>query len=140
MLVLLVLAVPIRVVWGMLIPPWIERGVYKVDVPFIVFYAAACLIGIIYWTLWGWLHVGLGASKAELNENWDIFSVPLGWINSGFVIRSDKWLSDVFGIIMGNSFFKAVGIFVVYRVVRARLNRRRAIRLSISDSESEDGS
>jgi hypothetical protein len=139
LLVLLVLAVPIRVIWGIIIPPWIERGAFKSEVPFIAFYGASCLMGIIYWTLWGWLHVGLGATKDELKDNWDIFSVPLGWIHPGFVIRSDKWLSDVFGTIMGNSFFGAVAIFFVYRVVRTRLNQNRAIRLDIADPNSKDG-
>jgi hypothetical protein len=80
----------------------------------------------------------LGASKAELNENWDFFSIPLGWINSAFVIRSDKWLSDVIGIIMANSVFPALVTFAVYMAVRARLNRNRAIRLNITDVGSED--
>jgi hypothetical protein len=138
LLVLLILALQIRAVWGIMIPPWVERGAFKEDVPFIAFYLASCFIGIVYWTLWGWLHVGLGATKDELKDNWDTFSVPLGWIHSGFVIRSDKWLSDVFGIIMGNSFFEAIAIFFVYRVVRRRLNRNQAIRLDLADTNSQD--
>jgi hypothetical protein len=138
LLVLLLSAIPIRAIWGILIPPWFERGVFKVGLPFIAYYVSVCVLQIAYWSLWGWLHVGLGASKDELNENWDFFSIPLAWINSAFLIRSDKWLSDIFGIIMGNSFFEALAFFVVYRAVRARLNRNRAIRLNITDGESDD--
>ena len=138
LLVLLLSAIPIRAIWGILIPPWIERGAFKAGLPFIAWYVAACATQIAYWSLWGWLHIGLGASKDELNENWDFFSIPLAWINSAFLIRSDKWLSDIFGIIMGNSFFYALGIFALYTGVRARLNRNRAIRLNITDSESDD--
>jgi hypothetical protein len=96
------------------------------------------VFNIIYWQAWGWLHIALGASKDELNENWDFFSIPLAWINSVFLIRSDKWLSDVIGIIMGNSFFYAILTFALYKVVRTRLNRNRAILLNITDVESED--
>jgi hypothetical protein len=138
LLVLLFLAIPIRVIWGILIPPWIERGPFKPRLPFIVWYVSVCVMNIAYWTLWGWLHVGLGASKDELNDNWDIYSVPLAWVNTAFLIRSDKWLSDVIGIICGNSFFYALALFGLYTVVHARLNRNRAIRLNITDIESKD--
>jgi len=125
-------------IWGILIPPWIERGAFRAGLPFIAWYVGFSAMQIAYWTIWGWLHIGLSASKDELNENWDFFSVPLAWINSAFLIRSNKSLSDVFGIIIGNSFFYALGIFVVYTGVRARLNRNRAIRLNITDTDSVD--
>ncbi|MBZ5664656.1 MAG: hypothetical protein LAO30_08650 [Acidobacteriia bacterium] len=138
LLVLLFLSIPIRVIWGILIPPWIERGAFKAGLPFIAWYVTLCAFQIAYSLFWGWLHVGLGASKAELNENWDFFSIPLCWISSAFLVRSDKWLSDVIGIIVGNTFFEALGMFAVYTGVRARLNRNRAIRLNITDIEPRD--
>jgi hypothetical protein len=138
LLVLLLLAIPIRFLWGIVVPPWFERGVFKAGLPFIAYYVSVCVLQVAYWSLWGWLHVGLGATKDELNDNWDVFSVPLAWINPAFLIRSDKWLSDVLGIIMGNSFFEALAFFVAYTAVRRRLNRNRAIQLNITDVESED--
>ena len=138
LLVLLLSAIPIRFLWGIVVPPWFERGPLKAGLPFIVYYVSVCALQIAYWSLWGWIHVGLGATKEELNDNWDIFSVPLAWINPAFLIRSDKWLSDVIGIIMGNSFFEALVLFLLYKGVHARLNRNRAIRLSITDTDSGD--
>ncbi len=138
LLVLLFASVPIRLIWGALIPPWIERGSFKGDLPFIPYYLAICMIQIGYWTLWGWLHLGLGASKEELSDNWDMYSVPLAWINRSFLIRPDKWLSDVFGTIAGNSLFYAIIFFALYKAVSARLNRNRAIQLNLSEIEPRD--
>jgi hypothetical protein len=138
LLVLILLAVPVRMIWGILVPPWIERGVFKPRLPFIAWYVAVSLTQFVYWSLWGWLHILLGASKAELSENWDTFSLPLYWINSAFLIRPDKRFADVCGIILGNSFFYTLMLFALYSWVHAKLNRSRAITLSIMDPESED--
>lgn len=121
-----------------MVPPWFECGTFKTGLPFVAYCVAVSFLQIGYWTLWGWLHIGLGASRDELNDNWDIYSVPLAWINPAFLIRSDKWLSDVSGTIMGNSIFEALVFFGLYTAVRARLDRNRAIRLKISDADSED--
>jgi hypothetical protein len=138
LLVLLFSAIPIRIAWGILIPPWIEAGTSKNGLPFITWYWTVCVIQIITWTLFGGLQITLGASRSELNDNWDVVSVPLGWINSAFIVRPDKSLFDNFGIIAGNSFFPALATFLVYTAVRARLNRSRAIRINITDAEPKD--
>lgn len=138
LLALLLAAIPLRLIFGILIVPWFELGAVRYSLPFPVWYVACCVTTLIYWEAWSWLHLGLGASKDEINENWDFFSVPLAWINSAFLIRSDKWPSDVIGIIMGNAFFYALGTFALYAGVRTRLNRNRAIRLNITDGKSED--
>ena len=137
MLVLIFSAVPIRVIWGWFLPGS-SAGRSRQGCLLSPTALPWSFLQIGYWTLWGWLHIGLGASRDELNDNWDIYSVPLAWINPAFLIRSDKWLSDVSGTIMGNSIFEALVFFGLYTAVRARLDRNRAIRLKISDADSED--
>src|SRR5262249_26228977 len=135
LLVLVLLALPSRMVWGLLVPPWIQRGVYKTGLPFIAWYFVASLTQFLMWSFWGWLHILLGASNAEMRENLDSFSLPLYWINSAFLIRPDKRFADVCGIILGNSFFYALVMFALYTGVHAKLNRNRAIQLNITDSD-----
>lgn len=137
LLLLIILSLPVRIGWGFVIPPWLERGQYKNGWPFGFLYLAAFVTLFLEWTAWGWLHVGLGATRAELSENWFFFSIPLCWVSSKFLIRSDRWLSDAIGTILGNAFFYAVGAFALYRTVSSRLNRNRAIRLKITDSDPE---
>jgi len=138
LLLLIILTFPVRIAWSFVIPPWIERGELKSGWPFGFFYFAAFFTLFMDWMAFGWLHVGLGATKSEISENWFFFSIPLYWIDSNFLIQSDRWLSDAIGSILGNSFFYALVAFALYRGVSTRLNRNRAIRLKITDSDGED--
>lgn len=135
---LIIVSIPVRIAWGFVIPPWIERGEYKSGWPFGFFYLAVFMTLFLEWIAWGWLHVGLGATRAELSENWFFFSIPLCWISSNFLIRSDRWLSDAVGSILGNSFFYALFAFALYRAVSSVLDRNRAIRLNITDPEEKN--
>jgi len=135
LLSLLLLSLPVSIVWNYLIPPRIERGEDKSGWPFLFFYVGIFITFFLEWIAWGWLHVGLGAARSELNENWFFFSIPLYWVDSNFLIRSDRWLTDAIGSIMGNSFVWALVAFALYKAVSSILSRSRAIRLNISDKE-----
>src|SRR5262249_44331720 len=76
LLFLITVSLPVRIGWSFAIPPWFERGEYKNRWPFAFFYLAAFITLFLEWIAWGWLHVGLGATKSELGENWFFFSIP----------------------------------------------------------------
>jgi hypothetical protein len=137
LLALLLSAIPLRIVFGFLIPPWFELGSIKYGLPFVLWYVAICVSNFLYWQIWGWSSLAL-VGKADARETMDFFSLPLIWISPSFYINSSRSFADVCGILFGNAFFYALATFVVYRVVNARLNRSRAIRLGISDADSED--
>src|SRR5205085_6661287 len=58
-----------------------------------------------------------GASSEDIREITDMASVPLGMVNSDFVVRSDKNFAVVFLIIGANSYFYALGSMIAFKIV-----------------------
>jgi hypothetical protein len=54
---------------------------------------------LCYGFVLSWLAFLLGGSRADILETTDMWSVPLGLINSAFVVRPDKSFVAVIGIV-----------------------------------------
>jgi hypothetical protein len=67
-----------------------------------------------------------------------MWSVPLGLINSAFVVRPDKSFVAVIGIVSANCYFYALGLTLVFKFVHQRLRRNRVTKLGISGSTLDD--
>lgn len=83
----------------------------------------------------------LRASRDEIREGLDFFSLPLGWFSSGFVIHSQQRFADVCGVIFANAFFYAIPIFLLYHFGRFIIRRNRVTRMDLaagSTSSEED--
>jgi ammonia channel protein AmtB len=138
LLVLILTAIPLRVLLGVLLPPWFALGRPKSNLPFPVWYFSICLTMFLYWQFWGWSNLALGASQTEVAENLEFFSVPLCFASRSFLITPARTLPDVVGILFGNAFFYAIGMFIVYRAVHARLNRNRITQMNLSGADSDE--
>jgi hypothetical protein len=138
LLSLIFLSIPLRVVCGVLIPPWFELGKLKSGITFIFWYVTFIIFLFIYWQAWGWLSILLRASRSDFNDTMGFFSMPLCWVNPRFFIAADRTFSDVCGILAGNSFFYALVVFLLYRGVHARLHANRVTRMNLTAESSED--
>jgi hypothetical protein len=140
LLFLIVLLVPLRIIAGIVTPPWFRRGLLPSHVPFWPFYLAAVLTSVGYtWSLLGWLYVFLGASKGEMRDHLDLISLPLGWLNSSFLVRPDKSFLDLLGVIAANSFFFAILFFLPYSVVRWFMQRSDIAKMNLSLGPEDHG-
>lgn len=82
----------------------------------------------------------VGASAEELQEAYDLASIPLGFISSWFVIRPGMGLLHASGVLIVNAYFYALVGFPVLKYVRYRLRESRSIELGIekpADSPDE---
>jgi len=71
-------------------------------------------------------------------EATDIFSMPLGLVNPRFMIRPDKSLAEVIGIITANSYFWSLGLTILFKVVHGFISRSRVTQLGISSTTMND--
>jgi hypothetical protein len=129
--VVMLLALPVRVICGMLVPPRFERGPGRAGIPFIGWYLICCAFIFLYWTGWGWLHVLLGASKDEVQENLNFFSLPLGMVFRGFVLTPQRSFVDLCGILFANCFFYALALYLLYRFGGFLIRRDRVTRMDL---------
>ena len=137
LLILIALLLPIRIVYGLLVPATFEIGTGKRRLPlFLASYLGSCLFLLAYWSVWGWLHVLLRASNGEFQENLDFFSLPLGMISRALVITPSKTFADVCGILFGNAFFYALVMFALYRFGHSLIQRNRVTRMDLSTPDS----
>jgi len=89
----------------------------------------------------GWLAY-LNGSHRDLIESMDMWSMPLGFVNPEFVVRPDKGLVEVIGIVSANSYFWALGLMLIFKFVHSRMRRNRVTELAISGTtvgEEDDG-
>ncbi|HEY3770032.1 MAG TPA: hypothetical protein VGN44_15260, partial [Candidatus Angelobacter sp.] len=88
--------------------------------------------------LTGWIAALLGAPREEVARSTDLWSIPLGLINPSFVIKPDKGLAEVLGIVTANSYFDALALTIVFKVVHGFLKRSRVTQLGISSITLDD--
>jgi hypothetical protein len=135
---LVFLSIPLRIIFGLLVPPWFETHKLKSGIPFILWYVSFSIFLFIYWQVLGWTNILLGASRSEFNDTMGFFSMPLCWVNPRFFITPERSFLDVCGILAGNSFFFAVLAFVAYRAVHARLLANGITRMNLTTEVSKD--
>ena len=138
LLLLLLLSVAVRALLGILIPPWFQAGRQNVAFPFLLWYVIIAITLPVSVIGLGWFHVLIGASKSEISDLMVTFSLPLGWIRSDFIIDPTKNFFDVCGIVLGNSFFYALGTFAVWRGAHTIIRRNRVTAINIEGHDSAD--
>jgi hypothetical protein len=105
---------------------------------FLVWWFVLILFAVVYGTFIGAVPFLLGAPTQEAVEATDIFSLPLGLLNPKFMIRPDKSLAEVIGIITANSYFWALGLTMIFKVVHGFIRRSRVTQLGISSTTMND--
>lgn len=125
---------------------------YKYDAPppgliarnlgvFLGIWLAIVVSIMTYGYVLGWLAYFNGSHR-DLAESMDLWSVPLGFVNPEFVVRPDKSLVEVIGIVSANCYFWALGLTLIFKFVHSRMRRSRVTELAISGSsvgEDDDG-
>jgi hypothetical protein len=104
---------------------------------FFAFWFGGTLYSLAYGFVLGWGTFLIGGSKRDIQEIADFHSVPLGWVNSRFVITPTSGFPVVLGIILANCFFYAVMLTAITRFVQSRL-RQPITRLGISFTPPDD--
>ena len=105
---------------------------------FLSFWFALILVAVVDGSLTGWLVALLGAPREDVAATTDFWSIPLGLINPAFIIRPEKGLAEVLGIVTANSYFNALALTVVFEVVHGFLRRSRVTQLGISNTTLDD--
>ena len=105
---------------------------------FLVWWFILILFAVVYGSFIGAVPFLLGAPRQEAMEANDIFSLPLGLVNRRFMIRTDKSLAEVIGILTANSYFWALALTIIFKVVHGFISRSRVTQLGISGSTIND--
>lgn len=101
-----------------------------------VWFATVALV-LLEGYVFGWLAYLVG-SRQEVIESTDLWSVPLGFVNPAFVVRPEKDLVGVIGIVSANGYFWALGLTLVFKFVHSRMRSNRVTELAISGSSVEE--
>ena len=126
---------PLRVETG----PAKGSGSYKSTLRlFLSFWFSTILFVVAYGFFTGWLVFLLGSPRQDVADIGDMFSFPLGLINPAFIIRPEKGLAEVLGIVTANCYFYALGLTFVFKVVHGFLRRSRVTQLGISGATLDD--
>lgn len=91
---------------------------------FLVLWFTLTFFLVTYGFVVSWLAYRLGQSPGDVREATDMFSVPLAWVNSAFIITPARSLTAVFGIVFANCFFYAAALLAILRIVQSRLRQR----------------
>lgn len=105
---------------------------------FLAFWFGLVLFVSVYGFFIGWLAALLGAPREDVARTTDLWSIPLGLINPEFFIKPEKGLAEVLCIVTANSYFNALALTVVFKVVHGFLRRSRVTQLGISTTTLDD--
>jgi hypothetical protein len=105
---------------------------------FLAIWFALITTAVAYGFFTGWLAFLLGAPRQDVTAATDLWSLPLCLVNSEFFIRPEKELAEVLGIVTANSYFNALGLTVVFKVVHGFLRRSRVTQLGLSGATLDD--
>ncbi len=105
---------------------------------FLSFWFGLVLLAVVNGFFTGWIVALLGAPREDVASTTDFWSIPLGMINPSFVIKPEKGLAEVLGIVTANCYFNALALTVVFKVVHGFLKRSRVTQLGISSITLDD--
>ena len=66
LLLLILSSAPLRILLGILVPPWFKAKKERVGFPFPLWYVAIAISMPLSWIAMGWFHVLTGSSKGEI--------------------------------------------------------------------------
>jgi hypothetical protein len=107
-------------------------------VPFLVFWFASVVFVLIYGYVVGWVIYLAGGPRGDILEIADMWSIPVGWVSPAFIVRPEKSMAAVIGIVSANGYVWALGLTLVYRTVHHLLRRNRVTELGISGRTLDD--
>lgn len=90
---------------------------------FLILWFALTFYLVTYGFVIGWCAYLLGHSPQDVREATDMFSMPLAFVNSAFLIRPTSSFAAVFGIVFANCFFYAAVLLAIVRIVQNRLHQ-----------------
>jgi len=109
---------------------------------FLSFWAGMTFYLLAYGFIMGWGAFLTGSPDPEVRETVDMWSYPLAWVNSAFIVRPDKSFVAVLGIVAANSYFYTLAVTLAFKVVHGILQRSRITELGIShrsiDEDDDD--
>src|SRR5215471_7380216 len=109
---------------------------------FVSFWAGMTFYLLAYGFIMGWGAFLTGSPAGEVRETVDMWSYPLAWANSAFIVRPDKSFVVVLGIVTANSYFYTLAVTLAFKVVHGILQRSRITELGIShrsiDEDDDD--
>ncbi|HLJ88907.1 MAG TPA: hypothetical protein VKZ53_18960 [Candidatus Angelobacter sp.] len=105
---------------------------------FLSAWIALTLFMLAYGMVMGWGAFLLGSSTRDVREIEDLWSLPLGWINSSFIVRKESGFVAVFGIVAANCYFYALAATLSAKIVHALLRSNRTTELGLSRPAIEE--
>ena len=105
---------------------------------FIIFWIVIVLALLIEYSIVAWWMYALRAPRAEIDTQVGILSFPLGLVNSEFVISTQKSLAQVLSVLIANSYFYAIALTAVFKIVHQDISRSRVTQLGIGTSTPND--
>ena len=105
---------------------------------FIIFWIGIVLALLIEYSIVAWWMYALRAPRTEIDAQVGILSFPLGLVNSEFVISTQKSLAQVLSVLIANSYFYAIALTAVFKIVHGAISRSRVIQLGIGTSTPND--
>lgn len=105
---------------------------------FITFWVGFILFAVVYGFSMGWLASLMGGTRQDVELVTGMWSMPLGLINPAFLIKPEKSLAEVLGILTASCYFYALALTFVFKVVHGFLRRNRVTQLGISGTTIDD--
>jgi len=119
------------------VPPKV-RGVIKRNLLlFLSFWFGLTLVGIVHAYVLGW-GAFLLASKGDVWEITELWSLPLGLVNPAFRLSPEKSFVADLGILVANCYFNALALTLIFKFVHRMLQRNRVTQLSIGGNRVGD--
>jgi uncharacterized protein (DUF983 family) len=116
-----------------------SSGSYKRTlVLFLTWWLTCVFIAVTYGFSAGWLAALLRAPRQDIAVLTDMWSFPLGLINPSFIIRPERSLAEVLGIVTANCYFCALALTFVFKIVHGFIKRSRVTQLGISTTTIDD--
>jgi hypothetical protein len=128
----------ITFVLSIVVPPTYEPGYLQPQLTFVAAFIGMFLtVFLVEFVGFLTLYIVLGAKPADIQEELEMLSEPLRWFGPQFLITPHKGFLDVCGIILGNSFFIGIPVFLCTRLVQLRLRRGRVLQMGIASPLDE---
>jgi hypothetical protein len=125
----------IAFVLSAILPPTYERGYAQPQVTFVTTFVTVFVsVLLVEFVAFLGAYVVLRAKPWEVQEHLELLSEPLALLNRQFLITPEKSFSDVWGVMLGNSFLIAIPVFLCAKGVQHILRRNRPTQIGISGS------
>lgn len=120
------------------LPPWLKQGSYQTRFTFgAAYFTAVFEMFLVLFVGYTALISVLGSSR-DIREHLGMLSLPLFWFSKKFLITPESSFPDLCGILLGNSFFYGLVLYVCYQAVHWSMRRSRTTQLSLGVKNPTD--